>query len=345
MSSSRSGYITGGTWCVDHNMVLPHWPEEETATRILSASAQGGGAGCNFGVDIRRLAPEIPVATIGLCGEDPDGRLLRGVAAEHGIDTTRFHVDPALRTHRTMAFTSAANGKRTHIFEADSSDHLSPDHFDFAGVTARMLHLGLPGTHALLDAPWRGDPSGWVTVLKRARAAGLRTNMEVMSIPRDDLRRIILPCLPHLDYLVVNDYEIGAFADMQTVQGGATSVPGVLAALRRVMELGRMEIAVAHFPGGALALERSGAVHSHPSTRFPAAEVKGTNGAGDAFAAGFFCGHHRGVRLRDCLAHAHAAAAASLRSVDTYGAVESIEACLALAERNGWREALEVGAA
>lgn len=345
MGSTRSGYITGGTWCVDHNMVLPRWPEEETATRILSASAQGGGAGCNFAVDIRRLAPEIPVSTVGLCGEDPDGRLLRGVASDHGIDCAQFHVDPQLRTHRTMAFTSAENGKRTHIFEADSSDHLSPDHFDFAGVTARMLHLGLPGTHALLDAPWQGDPSGWVTVLKKARAAGLRTNMEVMSIPRDDLRRIILPCLPHLDYLVVNDYEIGAFADMQTVREGTTSVPGVLAALHRVMELGSMEIAVAHFPGGALALERDGTVQSHPSTHVPQTEVKGTNGAGDAFAAGFFCGHHRGVPLRDCLAYAHAAAAASLRSVDTYGAVESIEACLALAERNGWREPLEVGAA
>ena len=337
----RNGFVTGGTWCVDYNMTLPHWPREETATRILSGSRQGGGSGCNFAVDMRRLAPEIPVSTIALCGDDSDGALLRAIAQEHGIDA-RFHVDPAVQTHRTMAFTARDNGRRTHLFQAESSDHLTPDHFDFRDSRAFMLHLGLPGTHALMDTPWRGDANGWVSVLRKARDAGLRTNLEVMTIERDALQALVLPCLRHLDYLVVNDYEIGALTGIETLPDGATLVPAVLRAARRALELGAMSLVVVHFPQGAVAVTRDGTVASQPSALVPKSAVAGTNGAGDAFAAGFFCGLYRGRDLGECLTYAHSSAAASLRSVDTYGAMEPIEACLTLAQGYGWREPLQV---
>lgn len=337
----RHGFVTGGTWCVDYNMVLSAWPQEETANRILSASRQGGGSGCNFAVDMRRLAPEIPVWTIGLCGNDSDGALLRAIAQDNGIDA-RFHVDPNVQTHRTFAFTAQDNGRRTHLFEAESSDHLTPDHFDFADIPARILHLGLPGTHALMDAPWGGDANGWVTVLRRARAAGLRTNLEVMTIEKTLLRQLVLPCLPHLDYLVVNDYEIGALTGIDTLPDGQTSVSRVVQAARQVLEQGAMTLVVVHFPLGALAMQRDGATFTQASAKVPQGTVKGTNGAGDAFAAGFFCGLHRGLAVSECLRLAHASAAASLRSVDTYGAVEPVETCIALADSYGWRAPLQI---
>ncbi len=340
--SERRGFITGGTWCVDVNVTVPAWPVEESSTRMHSSEPMGGGSSCNFAIDMRRLAPEIPVATVGLCGDDADGALLRGIARNEGIDISRFHVEPGLTTHRTMAFTARDNGRRTHIFEAASSDAMSPDHFDFAGCDAWMLHLGLPGTHELLDAPWQDDPSGWVTVLKKARAAGLRTNMELMTIERGALRAMLRPCLPYLDYLVVNDYEIGALAGTETVAGGRTDAAQVVAAARDVMAAGPMDLIAVHFPHGAVALDRDGAVHTHPSVAVPPGQVVGSNGAGDAFAAGFFCGLHRGRAPRDCLAYGHAAAAASLASLGTYTSVTAIETCLAAARRHGWRQELPV---
>lgn len=342
MDRKRQGFITAGTWCLDYNLTIPAWPEEESATPILAMTKQGGGSGCNFAVDMRRLAPEIPVATIALCGDDDDGRILRGVATEHGIDISRYHVDPALVTHSVMAFTARNNGKRTHIYQAASSAHLSPEHFDFTGCDAWMLHLGLPGTHALLDAPWGEDVNGWVTILKKARAAGLKINMEVMSIPLEEMRRLLLPCLPYLDFLVVNDYEAEALSGRSRKVGTVPSPDDTVAALSDLLGLGSMETVAAHFPGGAVAVERSGAVHSHPSVNVPKEAVAGTNGAGDAFAAGFFCGLYRGRPLAECLAWGHASAAASLRSVDTYSSVMPIEDCLDLAEQYGWREPLRL---
>lgn len=341
MTSTRKGFVTGGTWCVDYNMTIARWPHEDSSTRILSSDPRGGGSGCNFAVDMSRLAPEIPVSTIALSGRDSDGDLLRSIARDHGIDASRFISDPTLRTHRTMAFTSLENGRRTHLFEADSSDHLTPDHFDFTGCDAWMLHLGIPGTHRLLDQPWKDAQNGWVAVLQKARAAGLKTNMEVMSVSCEELRELMMPCLPLLDYLIVNDYEIGALANVETIRDANTSIQKVIEAAHETLSRGSMQLVVVHFPEGAVAIERSGTVHTQSSTLFPRDQIKGTNGAGDAFAAGFFCGLHQEKPIKECLAWAHASAAASLRSVDTYSSVESIQACLALAERQGWRPEIQ----
>ena len=338
MNADRHGFVTGGTWCVDHNMTIEAWPEEESATRILGTESRGGGSACNFAVDMRRLAPEIDVATIGLLGDDADGRLLRGVARDHGIDDALLTEVEGATTHRTWAFTARRNGRRTHLFEADASDRLSPEHFTFEGMRARTLHLGLPGTHARLDAPWGDHASGWVAVLDAARRAGLETNLEVMSVGADEIRRLVRPCLPQLDTLVVNDVEIGALAGIGTVEAGTTDLAAVGEALRMVMALGPMRLVVVHFPEGAIAMARDGGRRFQPSVAMPPEAVVGTNGAGDAFAAGLFCAIHRREELGRALALAHAAAAASLRATGTYDAVCSAEECLRLAALHGWRE-------
>ena len=101
-----------------------------------------------------------------------------------------------------------------------------------------------------------------------------------------------------------------------------------------------MRLVVAHFPTGAVALARGGDEPvRRPSVRVPPEAVAGANGAGDAFAAGLLNGRHEGWSLDESLSLAHAAAAASLRSITTTGSVESWRACLELARGWGWREA------
>jgi two-component system cell cycle response regulator CpdR len=98
------------------------------------------------------------------------------------------------------------------------------------------------------------------------------------------------------------------------------------------------ELVVVHFPHGCVAAARDGTVAIQPAVRVPREEIAGSNGAGDAFAAGILLGMHEKWPLADSLALAHASAAVSLRSITTNGSVENWKACLALAERWGWRE-------
>jgi sugar/nucleoside kinase (ribokinase family) len=144
--------------------------------------------------------------------------------------------------------------------------------------------------------------------------------------------------LPYLDLLVVNDHEIGALAGEVTVTPQGTDIEACLRAMRRALAEGAMRMVVAHFPQGALALDRDGTLTRQPSLRVPPSEIVGANGAGDAFAAGFLYGFHEGWAPAECLTLAHAAAGASLRGISTTGTVEPWQTCLALAKEWGARE-------
>jgi sugar/nucleoside kinase (ribokinase family) len=189
-----------------------------------------------------------------------------------------------------------------------------------------------------MDAPWQGDANGWVTVLKKARAAGLMTNLELVSLEPERVAALIRPCLPHLDLLIVNDHEIGAVAGMATLTKDGTDIAGCVAAAKAVLAQGAMQLVAVHFPAGGLIVSRVGALVRRPSCKVPATEVVGANGAGDAFAAGFLYGFHEGWAPADCLQLAHASAGASLRAISTSGAVETWQECLALAKRWGERD-------
>lgn len=336
--SRRDGIVTGGTWCVDHNKLVGYWPQEDGLVEIVSEESSGGGPGFNLAVDIRKLDPTIAVETIGIVGNDEDGRLLFAECDAYGIDRRQLHVSSQGRTAYADAFGSLASGRRTHIFHMGANAFLTPDHFDFESTTGRILHLGMPGVHKTMDAPWHDDPNGWVTVLRKARAAGLVTNIELGSIDRDLLARLMHPCLPYLDLGVVNDVEIGALGGERTADEGNTDVEACIRAARKVIERGSMEIVVAHFPRGAVAVCRDGRVETHPSVRVPQSAVVAANGAGDAFAAGFVYGYHSGWPLTESLALAHATAAASLRHASTAGAIETWRNCLALAQNWGWND-------
>ncbi len=337
---AQKGVVTAGTWCCDHNKLVDHWPSEDGLARIIAEERHGGGSACNMAIDLKKLDPDFLVETIGIIGDDEDGQLLFAEADTHGIERSRLRVVPGGRTNYTDAYASRATGRRTHLFFPGTNDLLTPDLFDLSGTRASHLHLGLPGLHPDMDAPFAAEPNGWVAVLKKARAAGLRTNMELASVAPDTIARLIRPCLPLLDFLIINDMEIGALAGMATGSEGSTYVAACRDAARKVLDAGAMDLLVVHFPVGAIALTRSGEMLAKPSVHVPAGEIAGANGAGDAFAAGLLYGVIEGWTLADALALAHAVAAASLRRVGTTDGVLHWRECLALAERWGWRQDL-----
>ena len=337
----RRGIITGGTWCVDRNRTVESWPAEERLAEILSEERRGGGSACNLAIDVKKLDPTLPVETIGIVGDDDDGRLLLAEADAHQVDRSQMTITDRAATQYTDAYTSRRSGRRTHIHNPGVGALLTPDHFDFQKTNARIAHLGLPGVHARMDAPWGSDANGWVTVLKKAKAAGLTTNLELVSISNEEIRTLVRPCLPHLDLLIVNDHEIGALGMESTLGDGETDVAACTRAAHKTLADGAMRMVVVHFPTGAVAVLRGRQVICRPSCHLPPSEIVGSNGAGDAFAAGFLLGFHENWSVLDSLRLAHAAAAASLRSVSTTDAVEPWQTCLELAAKWGAREPLQ----
>ena len=198
----------------------------------------------------------------------------------------------------------------------------------------------MPGVHAKLDGAWGDDENGWVSVLKKARAAGIATNLELCSIPAARISQIVRPCLAHLDLLIVNDFEVAAIAGHDATPGAEVDVQQCLDAARRVLAMGSMLMVVTHFPGGAVAVSADDAEILSPSVRIPSESIQGTNGAGDAFAAGVLYGLHQDWAVTDAIELGHASAAASVRGLGTTDTVVAWQDCLALATGWGWRNCL-----
>jgi len=333
----RFGIIAGGTWCADHNKLVERWPGEEDLVLILAEEIRGGGPACNLAIGFKRLDPAMPVATIGLVGDDADGHALLRQAETEGLDCSGLVMLDGRRTTFTDAFTSQDTDRRTHLYHPGTSDALTPDHFDFSDTDARILHLGLPGLHDQMDSPWSGEPNGWVAVLKAARSHGIRTNLELCSLPADRLSAIVSPCLAHLDYLIINDFEVAALAGEPVEHGQETDVDGCIAHAREVLAAGSMELVIVHFPAGSVAVTRGQGELITPSVKMPKDAVAGSNGAGDAFAAGVLYGLHQGWQLDATLELAHASAAASITHIGTTDGMRHWRDCLALAKPYGLR--------
>ncbi|URK89388.1 hypothetical protein LP421_33755 (plasmid) [Rhizobium sp. RCAM05350] len=183
-------------------------------------SRQGGGCACNLALDVRALDPTLPIETITLVGDDENGAWLRKLATDARIGTKQMHVVQGQQTHVSDAYVSSTTRRRTHLHRPGVGDLLDPSHFDFDATYGKYLHLGMPGCHRSLDTHQQSDENGWSQILQKAKAAGIKTNLELASIEPETMRRIVFPCLHHLDMLVVNDLEIGSLRIWQRSPAG-----------------------------------------------------------------------------------------------------------------------------
>lgn len=334
----RSGILCGAAWCIDSNISVATWPPEETVAIILSQDDQGGCPGHNMSTALVKLGAPFPVSAIGLIGDDAQGKQLQKICDAHGIDRTQLEMRQGLSTSYVMAMTAKDTGKRTFFSKAGAHAVQTPDDFDFTKSTARYAHLGLPGFHEKLDGPWQQDANGWVTLLKKARAAGLKSNLEMASFEIGLINRVVVPMLPWLDSLIINDFEAGAISGKTTVVNGLTDIAKCREALETIMQShSNLDFAIIHFPLGAIAMQRGGGVFAQSSVNMPRKLIVGANGAGDCFAAGILIGQHEGWSMQKSLKLAHASAAASLRASSTTASVVNWKECLSLADGWGWR--------
>jgi len=323
----RRGFICAGCWTTDRIKIVDRWPAEEELSTITGIDQQGGGSAHNVAIDIRKLDSTMPVSTVGMLGNDADGDYLFSRATEQEIDTAQLHRTENKATSYTDVITVSKTGKRTFFHHPGANDSLVPSHFEFGSSTAKILHLGLLSVHAGMDAFTSNGDNGWSEVLKRAQQQSILTSIEMVSIDQARNRELVTPCLPYIDYLIVNDHEIGAIADIDTLHDGQTNVELCIEAANKVLATGKMKSVTVHYPEGAFCVSRNGDMCQVPACSVPQEYIEGSVGAGDAFVAGFLYAMHEDWPIKEALSLAHTVAAVSLGSPTTVGCVESVARC------------------
>jgi len=334
----RSGIIAGGNWIVDHLKIIDAWPAQDALASILAESSGNGGSAYNVLKDLALLDAPFPLTGIGLVGNDKTGDAILADCAAHRIDVARLQRTPTVATSYTDVMTVRTTGRRTFFHQRGANALLGREHFEFAGVTAKIFHLGYLLLLDRLDALSADGQTGAAEVLRRARAAGLRTSADCVSDHSGRFRAVAAPALPHVDYFFANDFEAEKITGVMVRKAQRLDPHAVRAAARALLEAGVREWVFIHFEEGAFAASREAEVWQ-PSLRVPAADIRGAAGAGDAFAAGVLYGLHEDWPVAESLRLGVSAAAASLYDPRCSASLRPLEECRRLAEQLGFNGA------
>lgn len=329
--SERSGIIAGGNWIADQVKLLDTWPAQDSLANIVSESRGNGGSAYNVLKDLAKLGAPFPLEAVGLIGDDERGRWIATDCAQHRIVTRQLRVEAGAATSYTDVMTVGGTGRRTFFHQRGANALLQPRHFDFSATQARHFHLGYLLLLDALDEPDEAGVPRAATVLRAARAAGLTTSVDVVSAAAGRFQQGVLPVLPWVDCLFVNDYEATQTTGIAVREGDRLDLGAVAAAVRVMIAAGAGQV-VLHAPEGAYAAGAECDGIWQPALRLEAGEIGGAAGAGDAFAAGFLLGWHEGWNAAQSLRLGVAVAATSLADPTCSDGVRPLIECLQFAE-------------
>lgn len=315
-SEARRGILAVGTLLVDHVQVIDEWPEQGRLATIRHSEDATGGAVPNVLRTLARLQSGLPLAAAGLVGRDGDGALIRAALESEGIDCARLEAvsEP---TSMTQVITVRRGGQRTffhqeganRMLDAAWCEHLVSDH--------KIVHLAYLLLLPALEAP---EPEFGVVaarVFARLQARGYLTSLDLVSVDEPArARQVVLPVLPFLDYLIINELEAQTLTGLPLRIDGALQAGAMGAAAQQLLEAGVRQVVVIHCPQGAWAASRRGECCQVPSYWLDPAMIAGTVGAGDAFCAGVLYGLHEGWPLVKTLRLGNASARFNLRSAN-----------------------------
>jgi sugar/nucleoside kinase (ribokinase family) len=334
----RSGILAGGNWIVDKLKIIDTYPQQDALANILSQSVGNGGSPFNVLMDLAKLGAKFSLAGIGLVGRDSEGAWILEQCGKHGIDVAQLRAHEEAPTSCTDVMTVQATGRRTFFHQRGANAFLVPSHFDFAVSRARIFHLGYLLLLDGLDQPDAAFGTIAARLLDQAGKSGIKTSIDVVSEDSQRFASVVLPALRHVDYCILNEFEIERTTGIATRPNGEIDLTAVNVASRQLLAAGVREWVVVHFPEGASALGHDGIFRVQGSLRIPQPEIVSTVGGGDAFAAGVLYGLHENEPMETALRYGVASAASCLMGIGTSDGVRPLAECLQLESAFGSRD-------
>lgn len=336
----RKGILGAGNWIVDHVKIIDTWPNQDTIANIVSEYRGTGGSPCNLLIDLAKLGADFPLTGAGIIGQDEPGDWILETCKSIGVDTALIRRRGEQPTSYTDVMTVASTGRRTFFHQRGANMLFDEDSIRLDACDAKIFHLGYLLLLDRLDQPSVGFGTRAAELLRNASKLGFITSADVVSEESDRFARVVLPALPFLDIIFLNEFEAGQALSVEIRRNDEIDVPVLLKSAEALLAAGVRRWVIIHFPEGALAMSRGGGHIFQPSLKVPPNVIAGAVGAGDAFAAGLLLGYHNARPMEDCLVYGVCAAAASLRHPSTSGSMENISACLGLADDFGYRDPL-----
>ncbi|MBR5022336.1 MAG: carbohydrate kinase family protein [Oscillospiraceae bacterium] len=306
--NKKAGILVAGSVIVDKINEISAYPNAGELTQIRSIQYAAGGCVPNVAIDLKKIAPSLPVYAVGKIGDDAEGKFVTSLLLSNGVTTQGLSVMSGEKTSFTEVM-SIPGGQRTFFVYPGASADFGIADMDFESVNVKILHLGY---FLLLQKIDDGDG---LKILQAAKKRGIETSIDLVS-ENSDRYSLVLPCLPYTDYLIINELEAGRLAGIEPTTENLERIA------RRLMELGVQKKVIIHMPERSVCLSKDG-YRVLGSYILPDGYIQGTTGAGDAFCAGALVGIYNGWNDLEIMEFASSCAAMALRCPDATGGMET----------------------
>jgi sugar/nucleoside kinase (ribokinase family) len=258
-----------------------------------------GGCACNAAMDLARVG--VNVAAVGCVGSDIFGQFIIDTLANSCVDCEGIRRLADVETSQTLIINVKGQDRR-FIHSVGANARLSPDDIPMDLVLkSRVFYVG---GYLILPSL---DPSRLAEQFRAARAAGVRTVLDVVHPGTGDHREGLEILLPETDVFLPNTDE-------------AALITGESDAKKQAMhfrDMGAETVVITCGGEGTVAVTRDEQLWAASHK----VEYVGGTGAGDAFDAGFIAALIDGGDLTHCLAWGSALGASCVRSIS---ATESV---------------------
>ena len=198
-------------------------------------------------------------------------------------------------------------------------------------LDCKIFHIGYI---LLLDALDQEDEeygTKMARLLARISERGIKTSIDVISEDGDRFAEKVIPALKYCDYTIMNEIESCGVSGLSPRKvDGTIDVENIKKTMELFLEYGVREKVIIHCSEAGFLLNRQGEFYVVPSLVLPEGYIKGSVGAGDAYAAACLYGIYHGYGDEYLLEFAAAAAACNLSGFDSVSGMKSVKEIEAL---------------
>jgi sugar/nucleoside kinase (ribokinase family) len=333
------GIACAGTWIIDHTKVIDKYPQENALALILSESLGGGGCPYNVIINLAKFDSSLPLAAIGLIGNDSDGDYIKDECSLYpNINSLQLQRTDHERTSFTDVYNVKSTGRRTFFHNCGANRLFGPDLVDFNRINADICHLGYLLLMERMDQPDSDYGTVAARFLHELQKRHIKTSLDLVSEDSERFSSVVQPALKYTDYLIINDFEAEKLTQINIRSNGRIIKTNLPRIARRIFAFGVSELLVIHFPEGSYLTTKSGREIYQPSLSLPDDYIVGSTGAGDSFCAGILYGLYCQWELLRTVQFATCAGAQNLAHLTTTGSITAWQETFKLSQIYSFRK-------
>ncbi len=330
----QPAFLAVGTFVVDYQKVVDHYPSERSGTRVSQELVSNGGAPLNILINLSKLKVNFPLFAAAKVGMDLDGRFILDCCVEHGIDVSQVMPVEGGSTGYTDVYTVETTGRHTCFHYSGIGNTFSRKDVKLRAIAPKMLFLGSLGALGTMDRfneeYGRSDAT---QLIRDARKLGITTIVEIAPIDRTASLDDFSETLAETDYLIINDRVTGTLLDEELYSENQFDPVLVRRAAQKLIDCGLRKAVIIQSGTSAVYLGSDGVFIHQMGYFLPWDQRAGSAGVDHAFAAGFLEGLFHGKPVDECLRQGLAISIVCRRDLSPSGGISSMAECMEFCEQ------------